>query len=303
MQTLRSIFDFIFSRATLAFIGLVVLALAIWFVGPLLAVDGLRPLASVGVRVGLLVLLLVFAILRLASAPISLAGVAALCLLTWHAGPLLSLGAARPLAPVWVRATVIGVILMACATYWLYKLWQAVKADPDAIANFFTAKSEQDKRKNETREQLKDVTGSVQRAMARLKNLRGSGGLRRIIEGKRYLYDLPWYMIVGSPDAGKTTALLNSGLQFPLARKMGGPAGSAAFAANGGTMHCDWWLSNEAVLIDTAGRYTTQSSNAANDAIEWRGFLGLLRKHRTRAPINGAIVALNTAAGRAPRRP
>ena len=33
----------------------------------------------------------------------------------------------------------------------------------------------------------------------------------------RALYDLPWYLIIGPPGAGKTTALVNSGLKFPLA--------------------------------------------------------------------------------------
>ena len=32
-----------------------------------------------------------------------------------------------------------------------------------------------------------------------------------------YLYDLPWYILIGPPGAGKTTALVNSGLKFPLA--------------------------------------------------------------------------------------
>ncbi|MEJ8827318.1 type VI secretion system membrane subunit TssM [Variovorax humicola] len=295
MQYLNSFVSFVFSRATLTFIGLVVLALVIWFVGPLIAVDGLRPLATVGVRVSLLVLLLAFAMLWLGSGPVSLAGVAALCLLIWHAGPLLSLAAARPLQPVWVRATAIGVIVLACAVWWLVKLWRRMREDPQAITNFFMGRSAKDKARNESREQLKSVTSIMQNALTQLSNLRGTGGLRRIFEGKRYLYDLPWYMIVGSPSAGKTTALLNSGLQFPLARKMAGPAGGTAFTAVGGTLHCDWWLSNEAVLVDTAGRYTSRDSDAATDAMEWHGFLGLLRKHRPRAPINGAFVALNTA--------
>ncbi|MEJ8827462.1 hypothetical protein WKW80_36735 [Variovorax humicola] len=64
MQYLNSFVSFVFSRATLTFIGLVVLALVIWFVGPLIAVDGLRPLATVGVRVSLLVVLLALAIRR-----------------------------------------------------------------------------------------------------------------------------------------------------------------------------------------------------------------------------------------------
>ena len=70
----------------------------------------------------------------------------------------------------------------------------------------------------------------------------------------RALYDLPWYLIIGPPGAGKTTALVNSGLKFPLA------ADNAAMAVQGvgGTRYCDWWFTDEAVLIDTAGRYTTQ---------------------------------------------
>ena len=71
---------------------------------------------------------------------------------------------------------------------------------------------------------------------------------------KDYLYDLPWYLLIGPPGSGKTTALINSGLKFPLLRG----ATPAAIAGVGGTRYCDWWFSEEAVLIDTAGRYTTQ---------------------------------------------
>ena len=37
----------------------------------------------------------------------------------------------------------------------------------------------------------------------------------------QYLYQLPWYVIIGAPGSGKTTALVNSGLQFPLADRFG----------------------------------------------------------------------------------
>lgn len=34
--------------------------------------------------------------------------------------------------------------------------------------------------------------------------------------GRRFsLYELPWYLFVGPPGSGKTTALINSGLKFP----------------------------------------------------------------------------------------
>jgi type VI secretion system protein ImpL len=294
MQYLKRFLAFLFSRQMLAFAAMALLALAIWFIGPLLAIDGLRPLAAVEVRVTFIVLLLVLGILWLVSGPYSLVGIAALCLLVWHAGPLLAVGAAKPLAPAWLRAVFIAAILLACALYWLFRLWQALRNNEDLLARFLNFG--RDTGEDDTaKEEIKTVTAAVHRALAQLKGLRGAGGLRRVFEGKRYLYELPWYMILGSPGAGKTTALLNAGLQFPLARQMGHASRRMVFKSEGGTLHSDWWFTNEAVLIDTAGRYTTQESNPVTDPVEWRGFLGLLRKHRTRAPLNGVIVALNAA--------
>ena len=116
-------------------------------------------------------------------------------------------------------------------------------------------------------------------ALALLKKARGTRG---------YLYEQPWYAIIGPPGAGKTTALLNSGLKFPLADEMG----QGAVAGVGGTRLCDWWFTENAVLIDTAGRYTTQDSNAAVDRAGWHAFLDLLRRTRPRQPLNGVIVAI-----------
>ena len=102
---------------------------------------------------------------------------------------------------------------------------------------------------------------------------------------------LPWYVMIGAPGSGKTTALLNSGLRFPLRSE----DGAAPVAGVGGTRNCDWWFTDEAVLLDTAGRYTTQDSDARADAAAWRGFLELLREHRPQAPLNGALVSVNVS--------
>ena len=85
--------------------------------------------------------------------------------------------------------------------------------------------------------------------------------LKKASGTRGYLYEQPWYAIIGPPGAGKTTALLNAGLKFPLAAEMG----QGAVAGVGGTRMCDWWFTEDAVLIDTAGRYTTQDSDAAVD--------------------------------------
>ena len=63
----------------------------------------------------------------------------------------------------------------------------------------------------------------------------------------------------------------------------------------GGTRNCDWWFTDKAILLDTAGRYTTQDSNASADGAGWVAFLQLLRKFRSRQPINGVIVAMSAS--------
>ena len=102
--------------------------------------------------------------------------------------------------------------------------------------------------------------------------------------GNAALYALPWFMIIGPSAAGKTTLLRNSGLSFPYAHD-----NDIDIRGFGGTRNCDWWFSNEAVLLDTAGRYTTEQ----DDHEEWLAFLSMLKKHRRRQPLNGAVVAIS----------
>jgi len=106
---------------------------------------------------------------------------------------------------------------------------------------------------------------------------------------RRTVSQLPWYMFIGAPGSGKTTALLNAGLRFPL----GDPRGERALQGVGGTRNCDWWFTDEAVLLDTAGRYTTQESDREADAAAWLGFLDLLKRFRPRQPLNGVIITLS----------
>ena len=104
--------------------------------------------------------------------------------------------------------------------------------------------------------------------------------------GSAALYELPWYIVIGNPAAGKSTAVVKSGLKFPFADKAG-----SVIQGIGGTRNCDWFFTSEGILLDTAGRYAVHEE----DRSEWIGFLGLLKKQRPKAPINGILIAASLA--------
>ncbi len=131
------------------------------------------------------------------------------------------------------------------------------------------------------------------RAPTRFSCASGSKKRWRALKQKRRsghsLYELPWYVIIGAPGSGKTTALINSGLHFPLEQR----SGKGALRGVGGTRNCDWWFTDEAIFLDTAGRYTTQDSDANADSAGWAEFLKLLQKYRKRRPVNGVILTIS----------
>ncbi|WP_102223013.1 type VI secretion system membrane subunit TssM [Acidimangrovimonas sediminis] len=187
----------------------------------------------------------------------------------WFAAPLVGFGESQPFAPVWVRIAIIAVAWLIAFVVWLIRFLRARKAEAaleDAVAG-------------------PKVTGDADQLGERMTE--ALAVLKKSSGSRQYLYDLPWYVIIGPPGAGKTTALLNSGIKFPLSEKTGG-----AVAGVGGTRYCDWWFAEEAVMIDTAGRYTTQDSDKEADSESWSSFLGLLKRNRPKQPINGVIVAI-----------
>jgi type VI secretion system protein ImpL len=204
----------------------------------------------------------------------------ALSLALWVFGPFLAFGETRPfesLVGLLVGFSVlwIGVLLVV-----LLILLTGRKRDDRMTDDIVTAADPGPAADEVVTAELGEMRQKLRSALSRL---------RRSKLGRRHLYELPWYIIIGPPGAGKTTAIVNSGLKFPLADDMG----KTAIAGVGGTRNCDWWFTDNAVLVDTAGRYTTQESDAQADNAAWTGFLDMLKKHRKRQPINGAIIAIS----------
>ncbi|MGC9271088.1 type VI secretion system membrane subunit TssM [Acidiphilium sp.] len=199
-------------------------------------------------------------------------GVAILAALIWFFAPFWP-----PLAGVIPRAAIVALFVLL----WLgINLWldRRARQRAAAVENAITT-APPDPEAGARAEEVAALAAKLKKALAILAKARGTRG---------FLYEQPWYVIIGPPGAGKTTALLNAGLNFPLAAELG----QGAVAGVGGTRYCDWWFTDQAVMIDTAGRYTTQDSAVAVDQAGWHGFLDLLKRTRPRQPLNGVIVAI-----------
>jgi type VI secretion system protein ImpL len=191
----------------------------------------------------------------------------------WIVGPLVAIGEWRPLDGETAR-WITTAVLVRCASPWLLapggpdaatqkvveQLMAAPAAGPAAPARAPTWPPCASASKPHL--QTCATPASVPEAGRPSK---GFLAARRQSLNGRFLYELPWYVIIGAPGSGKTTALRNAGLKFPLADQMG----EQAVRGVGGTRNCDWWFTDQAVLIDTAGRFTTQDSDQATDKATW----------------------------------
>ena len=223
----------------------------------------------------------------------------AISLVVWIAGPLIGLTdrAGRswfPLEPESARWITIAAIAALMAIVVAWRAWRAKRGNT-AVVNQLMAQPASDRKEAESPDMLA-VRQRFEKALLTLRRARfGAGGgvlagWKAKLNG-RYLYELPWYLIIGAPGSGKTTALRHSGLKFPLADV----AGEDAIRGVGGTRNCDWWFTDQAVLIDTAGRFTTQDSDRENDRSTWSGFLAMLKRTRPRQPVNGVLVTVSVS--------
>jgi type VI secretion system protein ImpL len=204
-------------------------------------------------------------------------GLIALSLIIWFIGSLLD-----ALVPEGRRLSLIILMFVAWIGYRVYRIVIA-RRQADKVMESLAAENTPDPASLATAQELAALRQRMDEALVLLKKARLGG------DERRNLYELPWYVIIGPPGSGKTTALVNSGLHFPLAAQMG----AGAIRGIGGTRNCDWWFTDQAVLLDTAGRYTTQDSHAQVDKAAWLGFLDLLKNQRSRRPIDGVFIAIS----------
>jgi type VI secretion system protein ImpL len=181
----------------------------------------------------------------------------------------------------WSMVVLLSIVIALLVTGLGYVLFEFVRARRNAqkIEQSISIQAEgqrQDARPDRQAE-IDELESRLEEAIATLKTSKLGQGRR----SQNALHALPWYMMVGPPGAGKTTAIKNSGLNFPM--------GADGVRGVGGTRNCDWFFSDQAILLDTAGRYMTEKE----DEEEWHAFLEMLKDRRRARPINGVIVGIS----------
>lgn len=121
---------------------------------------------------------------------------------------------------------------------------------------------------------------------ARLDDLRRrfEEGVATFREHGKDIYALPWYLLVGEPGSGKTEAIRHCNVGFP-------PGLQDQLQGAGGTLNMNWWFTNHAIVLDTAGRLMFEEVEPGKTS-EWKEFLTLLRSGRPNCPINGMLLVI-----------
>ena len=167
---------------------------------------------------------------------------------------------------------------------------------------------------------------SLDASLARLRNSQGGRGHR---------YDVPWYLILGEENAGKSSFVSRSDQRFALTRTERSAA-QRVTTDPALVFAIDWWIGDDAVLIDPPGELISQPERPAPESVQlpaghddegdgkalpatqevsassanpaepaglpagierrlWQHMIGWLAHNRSRRPLNGVILLVDMA--------
>lgn len=112
-----------------------------------------------------------------------------------------------------------------------------------------------------------------------------SKALRRIRSyGKGARYRIPWYLMIGEADSGKTTLLSETGMELlfdaPDEQQTGVKQG------------LNWFFFDQGIVLDVAGDFVLRADGATSNVKGWNYLLKLLKRYRSERPLDGIILAI-----------
>jgi type VI secretion system protein ImpL len=258
------------------------LAATIWFLGPFLGFGDAHPWQGIEARVIFLLLSVLLLVGLWCHVPVFILLAVLACAAIWVVGPFVMLGEKTPLVSVGYRVVLIALIAAVTLGYGIWYLLGALAKNPQLLDKFRREKTPA----SDHDSQLPEIRAVIKQGMQYVARIH-----RAIPWWKRFFivrdrHDLPWYLVMGMPDAGKTAMIFSSGQDLPLPEQLNRKSKEPL-----PTRHCECIFSNQAVFLDTSGKYIKQDSET--DA-QWQLIVNELKKHRPVNSIHGVMLAFST---------
>ncbi|MEL9058066.1 type VI secretion system membrane subunit TssM [Escherichia coli] len=110
--------------------------------------------------------------------------------------------------------------------------------------------------------------------------------LQRYLDNRRFLWQLPWYMVIGPAGSGKTT-LLREGFPSDIIYAPEGARGAEQ------RLYLTPHVGKQAVIFDIDGTLCAPADADILHRRLWEHALGWLKEKRARQPLNGIILTLD----------
>ena len=200
----------------------------------------------------------------------------------WLTGPWLIINEEAPLASISARLLTMVIFSLACLAAWGLFQWRKLNAYHAELQREEALREDPVKAAEENQEtELNKVMTNMQESLNK----------------RNYLYALPWYLVMGLENAGKTSLINRSGQDFTFSSilKSSGEGSKNAYSF-------DWWVGDSSVLIDPDGELLTQGKNVSDPTSDgvmekrlWEHFIHWLERTRSRRPLNGIVLALDVS--------
>lgn len=258
-----------------------VMACAIGYLGPYIGFGEARPFAPLGARLLFILLALLWLVAIWYGIALCLPGALTVCAVIWVAGPDVLIGERYPLQSVTIRLVVIAVIMTMVVLYAVWRLLIFTLNNPAWVEKlrFRRLASVPEPAISEIARIIRDAQKFSRRIYQQEKSWRCFFSGRHVSDAQ------PCYLILGPAGAGKTSLLLASGQEFPLPEQL-----NRTGKENPPTVSCECFFANDALFIDTSGKYVSQANESRQ---EWQTLLQAIHKYRPATGINGALLAFS----------
>lgn len=240
-----------------------------------------------------------------------LLGVVFLLIGIWWLGPQWTWHERKPVAALPVRVLLTLILLLVPTLVWALVLYSHNMRFKEQARRAMNLEADPGLRFVQAQERALDQSLAV---------------LKANLQGRQALYKLPWYLLLGQEGSGKTSFVNRSNQSFSLTSVT--RAGSERIFDDPDLAYpIDWWMGDEAVLIDPPGELITQiddpakgqdsgeshdvgPSDASSSAPEpngsvrrnlppgtharlWQNLVGWLGRNRSRRPLNGVVLMVD----------